>query len=207
MNPVRKVRRWIMWNPIRFRVAFISSGFVILMLVALYGKSVWDDVMWKRYEIQLAQYEREVAQEAEAAAADALKVADKAARTTPATGATTTPGKPATATPSPTPTSNPEKVSRAFLTAWAAGGKAASDKAWIDSMRPYVTPSMLASFELTDHTSMPKDLKVTGLSTVVSDEQAVTLADVGAFGKIKVTIEHAPDGQWLVGSLVPSDGH
>lgn len=193
----------------RFRIAFITLGFTLTMLVGGYALGVYDDIRWAKYEADVARYEREVQREAETAAEDVADAAEQSVKDAESAAPTeVTAAAPATssATPAASPTAKPETATAAFLKAWSAGGTAASDKAWIDTMRPYVTPSMLASFELTDHTAMPKGLKATNLSTVESDETAVTLANVGEFGQIKVTAALV-DGKWLVNSLVPSDGH
>lgn len=200
------VARWLMWSPTRFMAVSVTVVAVLLFGGLAYAGSLIYKVQVAKYEADMATYNQQLAAE--------KKATGQSGGVDPLNGATadpvTAPASP-TSTKAPAPTQDPEtKAPRAaaekFLTAWSGAAKAKSNAAWIASIQPYATPAMLDSFRLVDHTAMPPNLKVTGLEVLVTDTSAVALADAGAFGQIKLNLEQT-GGKWLVGELIPADGH
>lgn len=129
------------------------------------------------------------------------------APSTPASTATTV-SPSATGTPAPPTASSTvaqgsaTAVAGAFVAAWAQPD--AAEAAWLEAMRPWATPKLLASFAGADPRQVPAT-RLTGdpaLARTTASAATVTVPTDG--GTVEVSLERS-GAAWRAGAIAPAD--
>jgi hypothetical protein len=212
-----RIIQWVLWSPRNALITGVSVGAVLAV-----GVTVW--LTQTIYDYQLREYE--AAQQAATAAAtpgvgdySRFGVSRADAATAPAPTSTTPPASTtSTGTPAPaaTVTSAPKPVgaeaqaqqkAEAFIGAWLAGPKAASQQAWLDGLAPHVAPELLDLFKLTDRSKIPTGTRIAGMTsvTVPGTGTAHVSATMAGRGVLGVVLEADQSGAWKVVDVAPED--
>ncbi len=125
--------------------------------------------------------------------------------TAPTATATTTAAPAPTETPHPAPSGasgSPVSAATAFVTAWTQ--TTSGDTAWLDGMKPWATPSLIASLDGTDPTQVPAS-RVTGDAALVKTSGTAATVSVPTDGGRVAIAMVSQSSSWKANGLAPDD--
>ncbi len=196
-NPVARRRRvsairsWVTWSPARARAVILTVEAVLAVAVigGLLQAALW--VQNSRYEAEKAQYEQSLVTTPDPGIVVAQPLV-------PAAGSTTPP-----APPRADPTA--EALARKWVQTWLGGPSAASQKVWVERLRPMLLPSLFPSYAAASRSLIPK-ATITSATSVMKGGKAYATVTLSNGVVTLVVMEGAP-GRWLVDEFtdIPAD--